>query len=62
MVIANSPVQATMVQYSSDMRIKRDINSVDENALLQKIMKQFKTKPKEKHQCCLQPWASIQQT
>ena len=37
MLIANAPLQATLVQYSSDSRIKREIQSVDEEAILQKI-------------------------
>jgi hypothetical protein len=39
LIVATSPLQVTLVQYSSDMRIKDDIESVDEEALLSKLMK-----------------------
>jgi hypothetical protein len=38
MVISNSPLQVTLVQYSSDRRIKQDIYSVDEDSLFEKMM------------------------
>ena len=36
-VSVSSPLAVTLVQYSSDMRIKQDIESVDEDAILQRI-------------------------
>jgi len=39
LIIASSPVQVTTIQYSSDMRIKKDIQSVDEREILQRIKK-----------------------
>jgi len=37
LIIASAPVQVTAMQYSSDMRIKKEIESVDEDDLLQRI-------------------------
>jgi hypothetical protein len=37
LLIASAPLQVTLVQYSSDVRIKTDIQAVDEEALLQRL-------------------------
>jgi len=37
LLIASSPLQVTSLQYSSDVRIKQDIQSVDEDDILQRI-------------------------
>jgi hypothetical protein len=37
LLIASAPLQVTLVQYSSDIRIKTDIEGVDEEALLQRM-------------------------
>ncbi|RYG63291.1 tail fiber domain-containing protein [archaeon] len=39
MIVATAPIQATTVQYSSDIRIKSDIQPVNENSILQRILK-----------------------
>ena len=37
LIVASSPIQATLVQYSSDIRIKKDIEAIDEDSLLERI-------------------------
>merc|ERR1712159_123630 len=37
LIVASAPMQVTKVQFSSDSRIKKDVKSVDEDAILRKI-------------------------